>query len=79
MKHALLMMGLVGCLLLFTSGCASAKTEDVPLKNGAVNTPATIEDQEWRTGEHAERLKEIFYAGGCFWGVESYFSQIPGV
>lgn len=78
MKHTLL-MGLVGCLLFFTSGCASAKTEDVPLKNGAVNTPATIEDQEWRSGEHAESLKEIFYAGGCFWGVESYFSQIPGV
>lgn len=24
-------------------------------------------------------LREIYYAGGCFWGVESYFSQIPGV
>ncbi len=24
-------------------------------------------------------LHEIYYAGGCFWGVESYFSQIPGV
>ena len=26
-----------------------------------------------------EQMKEIFYAGGCFWGVESYFSQVPGV
>lgn len=25
------------------------------------------------------RLKEIFYAGGCFWGVAEYFSRIPGV
>ena len=72
MKHTLLLMGLAGCLLISASGCVSAKTEDVPLKNGAVNTAAAIEDQEWRTGEHAERLKEIFYAGGCFWGVESY-------
>jgi len=27
----------------------------------------------------AENLKEIYYAGGCFWGVEAYFSRIPGV
>ncbi|MGX7111251.1 peptide-methionine (S)-S-oxide reductase MsrA [Gemella cuniculi] len=23
--------------------------------------------------------KEIYLAGGCFWGVEGYFSQLPGV
>ena len=23
--------------------------------------------------------KEIYFAGGCFWGVEKYFSLIPGV
>lgn len=24
-------------------------------------------------------LKQIYLAGGCFWGVEEYFSLIPGV
>lgn len=25
------------------------------------------------------QLKEIYYAGGCFWGVDEYYSRIPGV
>ncbi len=41
--------------------------------------PAAVEDQAWREEKGAEHLREIFFAGGCFWGVESYFSQIPGV
>ncbi|MCL2008695.1 MAG: peptide-methionine (S)-S-oxide reductase MsrA [Treponema sp.] len=26
-----------------------------------------------------EKLKSIYFAGGCFWGVEEYFSRIKGV
>lgn len=28
---------------------------------------------------NVENLREIYFAGGCFWGVEEYFSRIPGV
>ena len=24
-------------------------------------------------------IKEVYLAGGCFWGVEGYFSQLNGV
>ena len=76
MKRGWIWMGLAGCLLL-ASGCASGGAERGG--SGAVQTAAVIEDQAWRDRAETEHLREIFYAGGCFWGVESYFSQIPGV
>ena len=78
MKSTVLLLGMAGLLLFSCSGCASATGEET-MKNQAANTELEIQDQSWQEWEDASRLREIFFAGGCFWGVESYFSQVPGV
>lgn len=78
MKRTWAVPGILGCLLLFTSGCSGADSAAEVTSEPPVPA-AAIEDQAWRESEDSAHLKEIFYAGGCFWGVESYFSQIPGV
>lgn len=78
MKSTVLLLGMAGLLLFGCSGCAPATGEET-MKNQTANTELEIQDQSWQEWEDASRLREIFFAGGCFWGVESYFSQVPGV
>lgn len=68
----------LACLLLFAAG-RSNRQGDAEAKNadpsGGSDTPAPAQDEQ----VDPAALREIYYAGGCFWGVEAYFSQIPGV
>ena len=66
-------------LLFFSVSGGFAGNRETEMQNKTLGSTMKIEDQDWRKSENAERLREIFYAGGCFWGVESYFSRIPGV
>lgn len=40
-------------------------------------TGKTVENKEHKN--HKKKIKEIYLAGGCFWGLEEYFSRIDGV
>lgn len=79
MRRMFPVIGAAGFLLLGLSGCFAANSKGVAMKKENTVQAVTIEDQEWKEREDAAHLREIYYAGGCFWGIESYFSQIPGV
>lgn len=68
-----------GVLLLVAAGCAPLRKGESATRPPEGNLPQTVEDQEWRNQAETEHLREIFFAGGCFWGVEAYFAQIQGV
>ena len=38
-----------------------------------------LTQQTQQEGATVKPAQEIYFAGGCFWGVEEYFSRIPGV
>lgn len=64
-----LLFALLAAGTLFFSAC-SASTESPSSSQEGTNPSVEID---------MENLQVIYYAGGCFWGVEEYFSRIPGV
>ncbi len=49
------------------------------------NNPSSSNEKETRSNNNdaselsTDNLEKAYFAGGCFWGVEAYFEQIPGV
>lgn len=66
----------LACLVLFSVRKVSRQNDGESENSG---NSERILDEAWKAQADPETMREIYYAGGCFWGVESYFSQIPGV
>lgn len=68
--------------VLGISACTGKGGSTKSSQNGS---KATVNDKEeeavrdvvYELGK--ERPKEIYLAGGCFWGVQAYFERIPGI
>ncbi|OOF39047.1 peptide methionine sulfoxide reductase [Rodentibacter rarus] len=60
--------------LFFTALCATSQ----PLLAVEKTISRQNKEQKMMT-EHQQNLREIYLAGGCFWGVEAYMERIYGV
>ena len=55
---------------------SSSESESISKK---VTNLIEKEENKSNTKKEATNMKEIYLAGGCFWGLEEYFSRINGV
>lgn len=68
MKNILILLGIVLGIAVFATSCKdSAKSGSTEIK------------KENEIIMDSKNVKEIYFAGGCFWGTEHFFQQIRGV
>jgi len=60
-----------------TSPEAALESEAVP--SDSTNGGSVADTRTSGNAQKVNEIKEIYFAGGCFWGVEKYFSFIQGV
>ena len=68
MKNILILLGIVLGIAVFATSCKDS------LKSKSAETK-----KENETIMDSKNVREIYFAGGCFWGVEAYFEKIDGV
>ena len=76
MKNAVKIIGIAALLALVVIW----GTQSQLFKTGGIPTQAETNPQSTISPTvRPENLKDIYFAGGCFWGVEAYFARMPGV
>ncbi|MFP8782762.1 peptide-methionine (R)-S-oxide reductase MsrB [Planococcus plakortidis] len=69
---------LPGLLLLLLAGCSSEAVTDSTTASSATESRFPDNPNEGLEFD-TENLEDIWFAGGCFWGVEAYMARIYGV
>lgn len=71
MKRIIVICALCLVAILAVAGCSGKSGEEKSQPPGE-----TVQEGK---PMNTEKRMEIYLAGGCFWGVEGYFKQVPGV
>jgi peptide methionine sulfoxide reductase msrA/msrB len=68
MKNILILLGMILGIGVFAMSCGDSK-----------KMKSTETKRENETIMDSKNVKEVYFAGGCFWGTEHFFQQIRGV